>query len=52
MYYVNTGHFLNYFGSYAEEKGYYPSAKGYSIVKLYTSNSNKKKIEANFTGII
>lgn len=34
-YYVNTGHFLNYEGSYAEMKNYKPGKKGVVKIKFY-----------------
>lgn len=33
--FVITGHYLNYFGSYAHKKGLIPSKKGSPVIKLY-----------------
>jgi len=42
--FVLTGHYLNYFGSYAHRKGLIPSKKGSPIIKLY---ANEKKIRVS-----
>jgi len=34
-YYINTGHFLNYEGTYAEKKGYKPGKKGVAKIKFF-----------------
>jgi len=41
--FVLTGHYLNYFGSYAHRKGLIPSKKGSPVIKLYT-NEHKIRV--------
>lgn len=41
--FVITGHYLNYFGSYAHRKGLIPSKKGSPVLKLYT-NEHKIRV--------
>ena len=42
--FVLSGHYLNYFGSYAHRKGLIPSKKGSPVLKLYT---DEKKIRVS-----
>ena len=49
-YFCTTAHFLNWRGSYGEEKKYVPSIEGCAMLKLFHSTSgnfNRKKVHGN-----